>query len=87
MAPLTNRQPTARLDVSTMPSDLELLRVTLGLFSIIGGTLFGIAALLVEYKDKETGKITTLFRRPSCEKVAPAGQFEAGGRMPVTCPP
>src|SRR5215469_1683981 len=28
----------------------------------------------------------TLFRRRSCEKVAPAGQFETGGRLPVTCP-
>src|SRR5882672_3593105 len=31
--------------------------------------------------------VTTLFRRPGCEKVAPAGQFEAGGRVPVTCLP
>jgi KUP system potassium uptake protein len=29
----------------------------------------------------------TLFRRPGCEKVAPTGQFEAGGRVPVTWPP
>jgi chemotaxis response regulator CheB len=29
----------------------------------------------------------TLFRRWGCEKVAPAGQFEAGGRVPVTCLP
>jgi hypothetical protein len=27
-----------------------------------------------------------LFRRLSCEKVAPAGQFDAGGRVPITCP-
>jgi hypothetical protein len=32
-------------------------------------------------------KITTLFRRPGCEKVAPAGQFERTVRGPVTCPP
>jgi hypothetical protein len=31
-------------------------------------------------------KESTLFRRPGCEKVALAGQFEAGGRVPVTCP-
>jgi hypothetical protein len=29
----------------------------------------------------------TLFHRRGCEKVAPAGQFEAGGRVPVTCLP
>jgi hypothetical protein len=29
-------------------------------------------------------KIPTLFRRLGCEKVAPTGQFEAGGRVPVT---
>jgi signal transduction histidine kinase len=30
---------------------------------------------------------STLFRRPGCEKGAPAGQFEMAGRVPVTCPP
>jgi len=30
-------------------------------------------------------ELATLFRRPGCEKVAPAGQFGAGGRVPVTC--
>ena len=28
---------------------------------------------------------STLFRRPSCEKVAPAGQFEAAGGVAVPC--
>ena len=32
-------------------------------------------------------KKATLFRRPGCKKVAPAGQFEAGGRVPVTYRP
>jgi methylphosphotriester-DNA--protein-cysteine methyltransferase len=27
------------------------------------------------------------FSQTGCEKVAPAGQFETGGRLPVTCPP
>src|SRR4029077_3433967 len=27
----------------------------------------------------------TLFRRRSCEKVAPAGQFEGDGSLPITC--
>src|SRR6516162_10434564 len=26
------------------------------------------------------------FSQTRCEKVAPAGQFETGGRLPVTCP-
>jgi len=26
------------------------------------------------------------FSQTGCEKVAPAGQFETGGRLPVTCP-
>jgi len=30
---------------------------------------------------------TTLFRRRSCEKVAPAGQFETGDGVSVTCRP
>ncbi len=41
-----------------MPLDFELLKTILGFVSIIGGTVSGVAALLVEYKDKETGKIT-----------------------------
>jgi len=32
-----------------------------------------------------TDKETTLFRRRSCEKVAPAGQFEGDGSLPITC--
>jgi phosphoglycerate dehydrogenase-like enzyme len=32
-------------------------------------------------------ELPTLFRRPGCEKVAPAGQFERTVRGPVTCPP
>ena len=28
---------------------------------------------------------STLFRRRSCEKVAPAGQFEGDGSLPITC--
>jgi hypothetical protein len=37
-------------------------------------------------KDK-LGEIerSTLFRRPGCEKVAPAGQFEAVGGVVVPC--
>jgi len=30
---------------------------------------------------------STLFRRRSCEKVAPAGQFETGDGVSVTCRP
>jgi hypothetical protein len=41
-----------------MTFDLELLKTLLGLFSIIGATASGVAALVVDYKDKETGKIT-----------------------------
>jgi hypothetical protein len=41
-----------------MTFDLEFLRVVLGLISIVGGTASGVAALLVEYKNKKTGKIT-----------------------------
>jgi hypothetical protein len=41
-----------------MTFDLEFLRVVLGLLSIAGGTASGVAALLVEYKNKKTGRIT-----------------------------
>ena len=41
-----------------MTFDLELLKVILGIVSIFGATASGIAALLVEYKDKKTGRIT-----------------------------
>jgi len=33
----------------------------------------------------ERVKEATLFRRRSCEKVAPAGQFEGDGSLPITC--
>ena len=42
----------------TMTFDLELLKVILGILSISGATVSGVAALLVEYKDKKTGRIT-----------------------------
>jgi hypothetical protein len=41
-----------------MTFDLEFLKVILGILSILGATASGIAALLVEYKDKKTGRIT-----------------------------
>ena len=41
-----------------MTFDLELLKAILGIISIFAGTAFGVLALLVEYKDKKTGKIT-----------------------------
>jgi hypothetical protein len=41
-----------------MSLDFELLKAVLGIFSIVGGTVSGIAALLVDYRDKKTGKIT-----------------------------
>ncbi len=44
--------------LSTMPFDLELLKTILSIFSIFVFTASGVAALLVEYKDKATGKIT-----------------------------
>ena len=44
--------------LSAMTFDPAVLKVILSVFSIIGGTASGVAALLVEYKDKETGKIT-----------------------------
>jgi hypothetical protein len=40
-----------------MSTNFELFKVILGLFSIIGGTVSGVAALLVDYKDKD-GEIT-----------------------------
>jgi hypothetical protein len=41
-----------------MTFDIDFLKAILGLLSIVGGTASGIAALLVEYKDKKTGQIT-----------------------------
>lgn len=41
-----------------MTFDLELLKAILGVFSIVGATASGIAALLVDYRDKTTGKVT-----------------------------
>jgi len=50
-----------------------------------GGEPAGIHGIRQEGFD-ELDKDPTHFRRLSCEKVAPAGQFEAGGRVPVSCP-
>src|SRR5271168_5401941 len=41
-----------------MTFDLDLLKTFLGLFSIAGATTSGVAALVVDYRNKETGKIT-----------------------------
>jgi hypothetical protein len=41
-----------------MSLDFELFKTVLGFMSIVGGTISGVAALLVEYKDKNTGKVT-----------------------------
>lgn len=38
--------------------DFELLRTVFGLLTIVVGTASGIAALLVDYRDKQTGQIT-----------------------------
>lgn len=38
--------------------DLDFLKTLLGLFSIVGATASGVTALLVDYKNKKTGKIT-----------------------------
>jgi len=51
-----SRAATPRLLAMTF--DLELLKVILGILSIFGATVSGVAALLVEYKDKKTGRIT-----------------------------
>src|SRR5215468_3550891 len=40
-----------------------------------------------ETMDGQVNNRTTLFRRRSCEKVAPAGQFETGDGVSVTCRP
>ena len=34
---------------------------------------------------QHVAEASTLFRRPGCEKVAPAGQFEPTGRVAVRC--
>lgn len=41
-----------------MSVDLELLKTILGFVSVFGATVSGVAALLVDYRDKTTGKIT-----------------------------
>jgi hypothetical protein len=41
-----------------MLSDFDLVKTILGLLSIVGATASGIAALLVDFRDKATGKIT-----------------------------
>jgi hypothetical protein len=41
-----------------MTFDLDLIKTLLGLFSIVGATTSGVAALVIDYKNKETGKIT-----------------------------
>jgi hypothetical protein len=40
-----------------MTFDIDFLKAILGLLSIVGGTASGIAALLVEYKDKKLVKL------------------------------
>src|SRR5262249_17892414 len=49
-----------------MTFDLGLLKVILGILSIFGATVSGVAALLVEYKDKKTGRITKWGRYALC---------------------
>jgi hypothetical protein len=41
-----------------MAFDLETLKLLIGIFSIVIGTISGFMALLVEYKDKATGRVT-----------------------------
>src|SRR5262245_20345914 len=41
-----------------MTFDLEFLKAVLGIVSIFGATVSGVAALLVEYKDRKAGRIT-----------------------------
>jgi hypothetical protein len=41
-----------------MMPDLEDLKFVFAIFAILVGTASGVAALLVEFKHKETGKIT-----------------------------
>jgi hypothetical protein len=38
--------------------DLDLLKAVLGVISILGGTVSGMAALLVDFKDKKSGRVT-----------------------------
>jgi hypothetical protein len=46
----------------------------------------GTVIVVVDQKDLDrVAQGSTLFRRRSCEKVAPAGQFEGDGSLPITC--
>src|SRR5262245_25265881 len=49
-----------------MTFDLEFLKAILGIASIFGATVSGVAALLVEYKDRKTGRITKWGRYALC---------------------
>jgi hypothetical protein len=80
-------QPAPRTDRGSAPTDWR--RPTKGYSRRPAGWWVRPSALPRRSTTASSGrrKVTTLFRRRGCEKVAPTGQFESGGRVPVACPP